>query len=105
MKAAIFSWSLLFFFLASSLATDSYQLEISAQISSADFISSDRLDARTSSSTIRRFRACGRKFVALAQTVIASAISSQLVLHPDTPYAPALRSRQTGQTLNVVLQI
>jgi hypothetical protein len=105
MKAAIFPWVLLFFFLTGGLAISSYQFENSAQISSADFIRSDRLDAQTSSSTIRRFRACGRKFVAPAQTVIASAISFQLVLHSDMPCAPALLFRQTGQTLDVVLQI
>jgi hypothetical protein len=79
MKAAIFSRVLLFFFLTGGLAIISYQFENSAQVSSADFVSSDGLDASTSASTIRRFRAGGRKFVAPAQTVTVSRISSHLV--------------------------
>jgi hypothetical protein len=104
MKAAIFSWVLLFFFLTGSLATSSYQLENSAQVSSADFVSSDQLDSSTNS-TVRRFRACGRKFVPSAQTVTASRISDQLVLPYATIRVLGLISRQTLRTLNVVLQI
>jgi hypothetical protein len=105
MKSAISSWVLTIFFLISGLATNSYQLEDCAQISSGDFVSSDRLDASTSSSTIRRLRGCGRKFVASAQTVTASGISCQIVPRYGTIRPPALISRQTLRILNVVLQI
>jgi hypothetical protein len=105
MKAAIFSWVLLFFFLTGGLAIISYQFENSAQVSSADFVSSDGLDASTSASTIRRFRAGGRKFVAPAQTVTVSRISSHLVLPYGTIRITALVFRQTPRSLNVVLQI
>jgi hypothetical protein len=104
MKAAISSWFLLFFFLSGSLATGSYQVESSAQVSSADFVSSDQLDSLSSSSTIRRFRAC-RKFVPSAQTLTASRISDQLVLPYATIGVLGLISRQTLRSLNVVLQV
>jgi len=105
MKAAIFSSVLLFFFLTGGLATSYYQFEGSAQISSADFVSSDGLDASTSSSTIRRFRACGRKFVAAAQTVTVSRISSHLAFPYGAIRVTALIFRKTPRILNVVLQI
>jgi hypothetical protein len=105
MKAAIFSWVLLFFFLTSGLATNSYQLEDCAHTFSDDFVSLDQLNSSMSSSTIRRFRACGRKFVAPAQTMTVSRISSHLVLPYGTIGVTALISRQTLRALNVVLQI
>jgi hypothetical protein len=105
MKPALSSWVLLFFFLTGGLATDSYQRENCTRIISDQFVSWDQPDASRNSSTIRRFRANSRKFVAAAQTATASRISAPFGLPYGTIRRPALISTPTLRALNVVLQV
>jgi hypothetical protein len=106
MKPVISSWILTIFFLISGLATNSHQLGSYAEISAGDFVTSDRLDDSTRSSTIRRFRTCGRKLVTVhARTVTASEISFQAVLSYGTIHLRTHSSNQNLRTFNVVLQI
>jgi hypothetical protein len=105
MKPALSSWILLFFFLTAGLAIDSYQREDCTHIISDQSVSSDRTNASTTSSTIRRFRANSRKFLPAAQTVTASRICAAFGLPYRTIRRPALISAQTLRALNVVLQV
>jgi len=105
MKPALSSWVLLFFFLTSGLATDSYQRENCTRITSDYFVSSEQPEASTNSSAIRRFRANSRKFLPAAQTVTASRICAAFGLPCRTIRRPALISAQTLRALNVVLQV
>jgi hypothetical protein len=106
MKPAISSWVLTIFFLISGLATNSHQLESYAEISAGDFVTSDRLDDPTRSSSIRRFRTGGRKLVTVhARTVFASEVSFQRVLSYDTIHVQTHSGNQNLRTFNVVLQI
>jgi hypothetical protein len=106
MKPAISSWVLTIFFLIGGLATDSHRLESYAEISTGDFVTSDRLDDSTRSPNIRRFRTGGRKLVTVhARAVTASEVSFQQVLSYDTIHLRAHSCNQNLRALNVLLQI